>query len=109
MAAIGAVGGWERLPAAYLAMLAGGAAFASCGASVTGMLKATLVSTSAMVSAAVSTGEPSAAMMGAQCAGKFPYRVGLGLAPSSGGHLGGKGRYHDEASPVDAATPGTRR
>ena len=79
MAAIGAWAGWERLPAAYLAMLAGGAAFALLWSLRHRMLKATLVSTSAMVSAAVSTGDRVPPMMGGTVAGKFPYGVGLGL------------------------------
>jgi len=79
MAAIGAWAGWERLPAAYLAMLAGGAALALLWSLRHRMLKATLVSASAIVSAAVSTGDRVPPVMGGTTVGKFPYGVGLGL------------------------------
>lgn len=79
MAAIGAWAGWERLPAAYLAMLAGGAAFALVWSARHRMLKATLVSTSAMIGAATSGAGRLPPMMGGTAVGKFPYGVGLGL------------------------------
>jgi len=79
MAAIGAWAGWERLPAAYLAMLAGGAAFALAWSVKHRMLRATLVSTSAMVGAAVTSGDRLPPMMGGTAAGSFPYGVGLGI------------------------------
>jgi len=79
MAAIGAWAGWERLPAAYLAMLAGGAALALVWSARHRMLKATLASTSAMIGAATSGAGRLPPMMGGTAAGKFPYGVGLGL------------------------------
>ena len=79
MAAIAAWAGWERLPAAYLTMLAGGAAFALAWSIRHRMLRATLISTSAMVGAAVSNGDRLPPMMGGTAAGKFPYAVGLGM------------------------------
>lgn len=79
MAAIGAWAGWERIPAAYLAMLAGGAALALAWSIRHRMLRATLISTAAMVGAAVSNGDRLPPMMGGTAAGKFPYAVGLGV------------------------------
>ena len=79
MAAIAAWAGWERLPAAYLAMLAGGAALALVWSIRHRILGATLISTSAIVGAAVSNGGRMPPMMGGTAAGKFPYGVGLGV------------------------------
>ena len=79
MAAIAAWAGWERLPSAYLAMLAGGATLALAWSIRHRMLRATLISTSAMVGAVVSNGGRMPPMMGGTPAGKFPYVVGLGV------------------------------
>jgi prepilin peptidase CpaA len=78
MAAVSAWAGWERLPAAYLAMLAGGAAFALAWSVRHRIVRATLVSASSIVGAAVSGGHRPPPMMGGTAAGKFPYAVGLG-------------------------------
>jgi hypothetical protein len=60
-------------------MLAGGAAFALVWSARHRMLKATLMSTSAMIGAATSGAGRLPPMMGGTAVGKFPYGVGLGL------------------------------
>jgi Flp pilus assembly protein protease CpaA len=79
IAAGSAWAGWERLPVAVVAMLGAGAAFALLWAARQRILKGTLLSTTAMVGAAISGGDRLAPAMGNTAAGKFPYGVGLGL------------------------------
>jgi prepilin peptidase CpaA len=79
MAAIGAWAGWDRLPAAGLGMLAGGALFALAWSARQGLLRATLTSTATMVGLAVGSGVRVPPAVGGSAAGKFPYGVGLGL------------------------------
>lgn len=79
MAAIGAWAGWERLPLAYGAMLAGGAAFAILWSARHRLLGATLWSTSIMIRSALRSGQRLPPVVGATKDGKFPYGVGLAL------------------------------
>jgi len=79
MAAISAWAGWDRLPAAYLGMIAGGAAFALVWSARHRVLRATLLSTSLIIGSAVHSGQRLPPVVGGTEAGKFPYGVGLGL------------------------------
>ena len=79
MAAVGAWAGWERLPAAYLGMIAGGAAFALIWSARNRVLRATLLSTSVIIGSAVRSGERVPPVVGGTEAGRFPYGAGLGL------------------------------
>jgi prepilin peptidase CpaA len=79
LAAVGAWAGLERLPAAFLAMLAGGAVFAVVWAIRHRILGGTLLSTSAMIGGMLERGERLPPIMGDTPVGRFPYGVGLGL------------------------------
>lgn len=79
LACVGAWAGLERLPEAFLAMLAGGALFAVAWAIRHRILAGTLLSTSAMISGLLERGEQLPAVMGETPLGRFPYGVGLAL------------------------------
>lgn len=79
MAAIGAWAGIQRLPMAFLAMLAGGAVVALLYSWRYRMLKATLTSSATMLGSMASGGAPTSPWVGHTAVGRFPYGVGLGL------------------------------
>ena len=77
MAAFGAWFGLARLPAAFVAMMAGGALLAVLWALRRRVLRKTLVSTGAMLASAISGADLMRPQVGDTPSGKFPYGIGL--------------------------------
>lgn len=77
IAAFGAWFGLRNLPAALMAMAAGGALLALVWALYHGVLKGTLASTGAIVGTAVQEGRLVRPWVGDLAVGKFPYGLGL--------------------------------
>ena len=78
LAAFGAWFGLRGLPAAFLAMTAGGAILALLWALRHGVLRGTLASTGALLSGALQEGRRVRPWVGDTTVGKFPYGLGLG-------------------------------
>jgi len=78
LAAFGAWFGLRGLPAAFLAMTAGGAILALLWALRHGVLRGTLASTGAMLGGALQEGRRVRPWVGDTPVGKFPYGLGLG-------------------------------
>ncbi len=77
MAAFGAWFGLARLPAAFVAMLAGGALLAVGWAIRKRVLRKTLLSTGAMLASSIQAGTSLRPIVGDTPLGKFPYGIGL--------------------------------
>jgi len=83
LAAFGAWFGLRGLPAAFLAMTAGGAILALLWALRHGVLRGTLASTGAMLGGALQDGSRVRPWVGDTAVGKFPYGLGLGAGAAA--------------------------